>query len=86
MWRAILEPALLFSSPFIAYAAYLALQRNYPFALEHWSRNAVSTLTLAGLALAVAGMLAFGIFAPRHEGVYIPAHVEKGRLVPGRIE
>jgi hypothetical protein len=86
MWRAILEPILLFSSPFLAYAAYLLLQRNYPFALEHWSKGAISILTLAGLALAVAGMVAFGIFAPRHEGAYIPAHVEKGKVVPGRIE
>ena len=86
MWRAILEPVLLFSSPFFFYAAYLLLRHNYPFAIEHWSKGAVSAMTLAGLVLAVAGMIAFGIFAPRHEGVYIPAHVEKGKIVPGRIE
>jgi Family of unknown function (DUF6111) len=86
MWRAILEPALLFASPFLAYAVYLALRRNYPLALEHWSKSAVSTLTLAGLVLALGGMLAFGIFAPRHEGAYIPAHIEGGKVVPGRIQ
>ena len=31
MWRAILEPALLFGSPFAAYALYLGLRRRYPF-------------------------------------------------------
>jgi Family of unknown function (DUF6111) len=86
MWRVILEPTLLFASPFLAYAVYLALQQNYPLALEHWSKSAVSTLTLAGLALALGGMLAVGIFAPRHEGAYIPAHVEDGKIVPGRIQ
>jgi hypothetical protein len=86
MWRAIFEPALLFASPFVVYAVYLVLRQKYPFAVEHWTKTAVSTLTLAGLAIAVGGMLAFGIFAPRHEGAYIPAHIENGKLVPGRIQ
>jgi uncharacterized protein DUF6111 len=86
MLRAILEPALLFASPFLAYALYLALRLNYPFALAHWSKTAVSTLTLTGLALAAGGMLALGIFAPRHEGAYVPAHIEGGKIVPGRIQ
>jgi len=86
MWRAVLEPVLLFASPFLAYALYLAVRLNYPFAVAHWSRAAVSTLTLAGLALAAGGMLAIGIFAPRHEGAYVPAHIEGGKIVPGRIQ
>jgi Family of unknown function (DUF6111) len=86
MWRAILEPALFFAAPFLAYAVYLTAQRNYPLALEHWSKSAVSTLTLAGLALAVGGMLALGLLAPRHEGAYVPAHIEGGKVVPGRIQ
>ena len=86
MWRAILEPALLFALPFAAYTIYLVLRQNYPFAVEHWTKGAVSTLTLAGLAIAVAGMIAFGIFAPRHEGAYVPAHIENGKIVPGRMQ
>ncbi|WGJ14680.1 DUF6111 family protein [Methylocapsa sp. D3K7] len=86
MWRAILDPLLLFASPFAAYAVYLVLRQKYPFTVEHWSKSAVSTLTLTGLAIAVTGMLAFGIFAPRHEGAYIPAHIENGRIVPGRLQ
>lgn len=86
MWRAILEPALLFASPFAAYAIYLALRRTTPFAGRHWTQGAVSSLTLAGLAIAVTGMLAFGIFAERHQGAYAPAHIEDGKLVPGRLQ
>jgi hypothetical protein len=86
MWRAIIEPVLLFFSPFIAYALYLALRRKYPFALEHWTKTSVSSLALAGLAVAAGGMLAFGILAPRHKGAYVPAHIEDGRLVPGRLQ
>ena len=86
MWRAILEPAVLFASPFAVYTIYLVLRRNYPFAMEHWSKSAVSTLALTGLAIVVAGMIAYGIFAPRHAGAYVPAHIENGKLVPGRMK
>jgi hypothetical protein len=86
MWRAILEPLLLFASPFLVYAVYLAARHSYPLTLEHWSKSAVSTLTLAGLLLALGGMVAFGLFAPRHEGAYVPAHIEGGKIVPGRIQ
>jgi hypothetical protein len=62
------------------------LRARYPLAIEHWTRGRVSTLTLVGLAVAVIGMFAFGLFATRGQGVYVPAHIEKGVLVPGRIE
>ena len=86
MLRAILEPVALFLSPFAAFAVYLILRARYPLAVEHWTRGRVSTLTLTGLAIAVLGMLAFGLSAPRGHGAYVPAHVENGRLVPGHIE
>lgn len=86
MWRIMLEPALLFASPFVVYLIYLALRRTYPFTVEHWTHGAISSLALAGLVIAVAGMLAFGIFAERHEGAYVPAHIENGKLLPGRLQ
>ena len=43
-------------------------------------------LTIAGLAVAVAGMLFFGLTADRQTGRYAPAHVENGRVVPGHFE
>jgi hypothetical protein len=86
MLRAILEPLSLFLSPFFAFAIYLILRARYPLAIEHWSRGRVSTLTLAGLAIAVMGLVLFGLSAPRGHGAYVPAHVENGRLIPGHIE
>ena len=86
MWRAVLDPILLFSSPFAAYAVFLFIRNKYPFRVEHWKKSAVSTLTLAGLAVAASGMLAFGLLAPRHKGAYVPAHIENGRLVPGHLQ
>jgi hypothetical protein len=86
MLRAVLEPLALFLSPFIVFAIYLIVRLRYPLAVEHWTRGRVSTLTLLGLAIAVIGMFVFGLSAPRGRGVYVPAHIENGVLVPGRIE
>lgn len=86
MWRVALEPALLFLSPFIVYAAVQFLRRNSPFTIESWDGATVSTLTLVGLATAIVGVLFFGVAAQRHTGAYVPAHVENGKLVPGRLE
>ncbi|WP_158816438.1 DUF6111 family protein [Methylocapsa sp. S129] len=86
MLRAILEPVALFLTPFIAFAIYLILRARYPLAVEHWSRGRVSTMTLAGLFIVVLGMFLLGLTAPRGRGIYVPAHVENGQLVPGHIE
>jgi Family of unknown function (DUF6111) len=85
MLRAVLEPTALFLSPFALFAIYLALRARYPLAIEHWTKSRVSTLTLIGLIVAVVGMVLLAVYAPRGLGVYIPAHVEDGRLVPGHI-
>lgn len=86
MLRAVLEPALLFGSPFAAYAIYLTLRLRYPFEVAYWSQSAIATLALAGLAIAVAGIFTIGVFAKRSEGAYIPAHIENGEIVPGRLQ
>jgi hypothetical protein len=86
MWRVVLRPALLFLLPFVLYAVWLLLRRTSPWARDNWGRSVVSTLTLVGLAVAVVGMLAFGILADRHLGAYVPAHIENGAVVPGHIQ
>jgi hypothetical protein len=86
MGRTVLEPLTLFLSPFAVYALYLTLRARYPLEVEHWTRGRVSVMTLIGLGAAVLGLVAINAFAPRGRGAYIPAHVENGVLVPGRIE
>jgi hypothetical protein len=86
MGRTIFEPLALFLSPFAIYALYLVVRARYPLEVEHWTRGRVSILTLLGLGAAVIGLVAVNVFAPRGSGVYVPAHVEKGILVPGRFE
>jgi hypothetical protein len=86
MLRAVLEPLALFLSPFVLFAAYLVLRARYPLAVEHWTRSRISTLTLIGLAVALLGMILLALNAPRRQGVYVPARIENGVLIPGHIE
>lgn len=85
MWRAIIEPALLFLAPFVAYALFHLLQRRWPFVAELWRGRVVSWLVVAGLVFAIAGVVALGQMRLR-QGVWVPAHVENGKLQPGRFE
>lgn len=86
MGRAVLEPLALFLSPFAIYVVYLVLRARYPLEVEHWTTGRVSILTLIGLAAAVASLVVLNLSAPRGRGVYVPAHVENGVLVPGHFE
>jgi hypothetical protein len=84
MWRAFAQTALLFLAPFAAYAVFHLLQRRWPFVADLW-RGRVSALTIIGLLLAIAGLVALA-FTGREQGAYVPAHVENGRIVPGQFK
>jgi len=85
MWRAYLETLLLFALPFFLYAVFHLLLLRWPFVASLWTRGRVSSLAIAGLVLAVIGILSLGL-GPREKGAYVPAHIENGRLAPGRFE
>jgi len=85
MWRAFIETALLFLSPFLAYALFLIAQRRWPWTRAVWAGPTLSRLAIAGLLIAIAGLIGLGL-ARQNVGAYIPAHVENGKLQPGRFE
>lgn len=86
MGRALLDVLVPFLLPFAGYALYLVLRRRYPFVVSAWSRGPLAALVVGGLALAVLSLLAAGFFGHRGRGDYVPAHLENGVLVPGRME
>jgi len=86
MWRALLEPAAFFVAPFILYVIYLLARGRHPLKPAHWPNATVVSLTIAGLAVAIAGMLWFGFEHDRPTGAYVPAHVENGKVVPGQFK
>ena len=85
MSRVILESIGLFLTPFALYVAILVFRARHPLIAASWSRGALSWLTLAGLALAIGGIVYAGLAGSEH-GAYVPAHVENGRLLPGHFQ
>ena len=85
MWRAMIETALLFLAPSIAYALFNLLRWRWPFVAELWRGRVVSWLVVAGLVAAIAGVVALGQMRLQ-QGAWTPAHVENGRLQPGQFE
>lgn len=85
MTRVFVEELLFFFLPFALFAVWLLLARKSPFARAHWSGR-VPWIVMAGLVFVVAALLYTGFVAPRGTGAYVPAHMENGQFVPGRIE
>ena len=85
MIRVVLTEGLLFLLPFAAFALLLVLQKRRVLDVEHWSRATV-WLLMAGLALVLASFLYKGLLAEQPTGGFEPAHMENGRLVPGRFK
>ena len=87
MARPILIELLLFLAPFAVYALVLLVTRRDARDLAHWHARMLMSLAIAGLLLMIGGLVYFAHFggAPP-TGVYEPAHMEDGRLVPGRIK
>jgi hypothetical protein len=87
MARTVFIELLLFLAPFAIYAIVLYATQRDARELEHWPARMVVTLAIAGLLLVIAGFFWLAHFrgaAPG--GVYEPAHIEDGKLVPGRIK
>jgi len=85
MIRLLVERLLLFLLPFALYAIYLHLRESdvsKPTKPHPWT-----ALFISGLVLVAASFLYWGITQGAGEkGVYVPPHVENGRVVPGRVE
>jgi hypothetical protein len=85
MIRRIAFELLLFLLPFGLYAAYLRLSKReaeQPREAHPWT-----VLFASGLALVAASFLIWGITeGAGQQGVYVPPHVENGRVVPGHVD
>jgi heme/copper-type cytochrome/quinol oxidase subunit 3 len=85
MIRRLLYETLLFLLPFALYAVYLRLSKREEDAPR--PKHPWTILFASGLALVAASFLIWGITEGAGEqGVYVPPHVENGRVVPGHVE
>ncbi|MEY9754500.1 DUF6111 family protein [Bradyrhizobium yuanmingense] len=84
MIRTVLTEIGIFLIPFAVYALFLAATRSGVFARSSWPVAIVARLALVAIVLVIAGLIGLAEFsgAPP-DSTYVPAHIEKGKLVPG---
>jgi hypothetical protein len=85
MTRALFGELLFFLLPFAAYAIYLLIRERNPARWDNWSAH-VSWLAIAGFGCVIAALLVTGVLVKRETRVWVPSHVEDGRLVPGHYQ
>jgi hypothetical protein len=74
----------LFLAPFAIYALFVWATRRGDAKAAAWSARVMSSLTVAALALAIAGFAVWAQYSGAPPGsTYVPAHMENGRFVPG---
>lgn len=87
MIRPFLIEVLLFITPFVAYAIFVAATRAGTLDPTAWSLPVLGWLAMAALALMIVSFVLMAQFggAPPYSK-YVPAHMENGQLVPGTTQ
>ena len=86
MIRPVLTEIALFLAPFAIYAAFLWFTKSAVFDREQWTRKTLMTLVIVSLVLMTSSFVVIGHFSGAPPGsTYEPAHVEDGKLIPGRV-
>lgn len=87
MARTVLIETLLFLAPFALYALVLFATSRDLREAEHWTMRMLMILAIIGLSLVIVGLVFFAHFGGAPPGsVYEPAHMEDGKLIPGRLK
>ena len=86
MIRPIATEIGLFLTPFLLYAAFLWATRAGVMDRAQWPLTRVITLAIVAMLLMLGSFLFFANYGSAPVGQeYVPAHVEDGKLVPGRL-
>ncbi len=85
MIRVLFGEGIFFLLPFVAYACYLIMRQRHPAKWDNWSAH-VPKLAIAGVVCVIVALLITGLTVKHETGAYIPAHMENGKIVPGRFE
>jgi succinate dehydrogenase hydrophobic anchor subunit len=86
MLRAFLEIAGVFLLPFLLFGIYRLFRNDAKEEADAARFKPYAWLTLAGLLLVVGFIVYSMVNTTRGQGAYHPAKVEKGVLVPGKID
>jgi hypothetical protein len=85
MIRPVLTEIAIFLIPFAVYALFLIATRSGLLVQSSWPIQIIAKLALGSLLLVLVSFLLLAHFsgAPPNS-TYIPAHIENGKLIPGR--
>jgi len=84
MIRPIFTEIGLFLTPFVIYAAFLAATRAGVLQPSSWTMRRLAALVIVSLMLVIGSFVLLAQFSGAPPGsVYVPAHVENGKFVPG---
>jgi hypothetical protein len=84
MIRQALAEIGIFLIPFAVYALFLIATRSGLLIKTSWPIHLIARLVLASLLLIILSLVMLANFTGSPpNSTYIPAHIEKGRLVPG---
>lgn len=87
MFRPVLTEIALFLAPFLVYAVFVWATRGKVFVSAHWPVRHVIALTVVAVVLTVGTFAVLTHFSGAPPGSsYEPAHIENGKLVPGRVK
>jgi hypothetical protein len=87
MVRSLLTEFALFVAPFAAYALFLWATRAGVLHPDSWPLPIVAGLSLTAAVLMIGSFVVLAQLSGVPGGSsYVPAHMEKGRLVPGRTK
>ena len=87
MIRPVLTELDFFLAPFAVYAVYLWGTRAGVLHPESWPLPTLMWLTIAALALTFGSFIVLAQWGGDPPGsAYVPAHIENGRLVPGKTK
>jgi hypothetical protein len=87
MIRPVLTELALFLAPFVLYFVFLWATRAKIFDPQSWAWSTIAWLTIAALALVVGSFIVIAQFSGAPPGsIYVPAHMENGRFVPGTTQ
>lgn len=85
-----LWPALIPIALYLLWRVIWLKRRNTrngePGERASWISGAWGWVAIASLLMLIASFLMLGLSAHRRDGVYVPPHVEGGRLIDGDIE
>ena len=87
MIRPVLTEVLLFLLPFAVYAVFLLATRNGVLLSSSWSPRILVWLTAIALILMIGSFLVLAHFDREPAGsMYVPPHMENGKLIPGQFK